>query len=68
MSTVTVSPKYQVVIPKAVRDQLGLSPGQKIQILACKDRIVLVPVLPAKRMRGAFKGIDTRVKREGDRV
>ncbi len=68
MATVTVSPKFQVVIPKEVREKLGLSPGQKIQMVVYGDRIVLIPIRPAKQMRGFLKGINTRVKREGDRV
>ncbi len=68
MAAVTVSPKFQVVIPKEVREKLGLSPGQKIQMVVYGDRIVLIPIRPAKQMRGFLKGINTRVKREGDRV
>ena len=68
MATVTISPKYQVVIPKDVRDQLGLSPGQKVQVIAYGDRIEFIPVRPIRQLRGFLKGIDTRVPREGDRV
>jgi AbrB family looped-hinge helix DNA binding protein len=68
MPAVTVSPKFQVVIPKEVREKLGLSPGQKIEVVVYDDRIVLVPIRPTKQMRGFLKGIDTRVDREGDRV
>lgn len=68
MATVTLSPKYQVVIPKAIREQLGLSPGQKIQAIAYGDRIELIPVRPISESRGFLKGIDTRVEREDDRV
>lgn len=68
MSSVTVSPKFQVVIPKEIRKRFGLVPGQKIQLVVYGDRIELIPVVPAKRMRGFLKGIDTRVPREGDRV
>lgn len=68
MATVTISPKYQVVIPKAIREQLGLSPGQKIQAIAYGDRIELIPLRPIRESRGFLKGIDTRVEREGDRV
>lgn len=68
MAAVTVSPKFQVVIPKEIRRKLGLLPGQKIQVVAYGDRIELIPVRPAKRMRGFLKGIDTRVPREGARV
>jgi AbrB family looped-hinge helix DNA binding protein len=68
VTAVTVSPKFQVVIPKEVRRKLGLSPGQRIQIVVYGDRIELIPLKPVKRMRGFLKGIDTRVPREKDRV
>jgi AbrB family looped-hinge helix DNA binding protein len=68
MAAVTVSPKFQVVIPKEIRRRLGLLPGQKVQVVVYGDRIELIPVRTAKRMRGFLKGIDTRVPREGDRV
>ena len=67
METVTISPKFQVVIPKAIRERLGLTPGQKVQAIAYGDRIELIPVQPAKRLRGFLKGIDTTVPREPDR-
>ena len=68
MAAVTVSPKFQVVIPKEIRKRFGLLPGQKIQLVVYGNRIELIPVMPVKRMRGFLKGIDTRVPREGDRV
>jgi AbrB family looped-hinge helix DNA binding protein len=68
MGTVTISPKFQVVIPKPIRQKLRLSPGQKIQAIVYGDRIELIPVRPAKQMRGFLKGIDTRVAREADRA
>jgi AbrB family looped-hinge helix DNA binding protein len=68
METVTLSPKFQVVIPKTIREQLGLSPGQKIQAVLYGDRIELIPLQPAKRLRGFLKGIDTSVPREPDRA
>ena len=68
MGTVTISPKYQVVIPKDIREKLGLSPGQKVQAVVYDDRIELIPVRPIKRMRGFLKGINRRVDREADRV
>ena len=68
MGTVTISPKYQVVIPKNIREKLGLSPGQKVQAIVYDDRIELIPVRPIKKMRGFLKGINTRVDREADRV
>jgi AbrB family looped-hinge helix DNA binding protein len=65
---VTISPKFQVVIPKEIREKLGLSPGQRVEAIAYEDRIELIPVRPIKRMRGFLKGIDTSIKREADRV
>jgi AbrB family looped-hinge helix DNA binding protein len=67
VQTVTISPKFQVVIPKSIRERLGLSPGQKVQAVLYGDRIELIPLQPAKRMRGFLKGIDTSVPREPDR-
>ena len=68
MNTVTVSPKYQVVIPRNVRDALDIRPGQKVQVLQYEGRIVLVPVVPIEQVRGFLKGIDTTIEREADRV
>jgi AbrB family looped-hinge helix DNA binding protein len=68
METVTISPKYQVVIPKTIRTRLKLRPGQKVRAIVYHDRIELVPVRPARQLRGFLKGIDTSVPRERDRV
>ena len=68
MATLTISPKYQVVIPKEIRETLGLSPGQKVEAFLFEGRIELVPVRPMKQLRGFLKGIDTSVPRDGDRV
>jgi AbrB family looped-hinge helix DNA binding protein len=68
MSTVTISPKFQVVIPKEIREKLGLTPGQKVQTVVFEDRIELIPVKHIKKMKGFLKGIDTRVPREADRT
>jgi len=68
MQTVTVSPKFQVVIPKEMRESLKLAPGQKVQALLYENRIELIPVRPIKKMRGFLKGIDTTVDRETDRL
>jgi AbrB family looped-hinge helix DNA binding protein len=64
MVTVKVSPKFQVVIPKTVREKLGLRPGQKLQILQFSDRIEFVLLQKIKNMRGFLKGIKTDVRRE----
>ena len=68
MLAVTVSPKYQVVIPKAVREQLHLAVGQKLQVLAYEHRIELLPLERAQALRGFLPDIHTQVLREDDRV
>lgn len=67
MPTVTISPKYQVVIPKEIREALSLAPGQKVEAIAYGDRIELIPVRPISEMRGFLEGIDTTIEREDDR-
>lgn len=67
METVTISPKFQVVIPKLIRETLGLTPGQKVQAIVYGDRIELIPVRSIREMRGFLKGIATTVDREADR-
>jgi AbrB family looped-hinge helix DNA binding protein len=68
MQTVTVSPKYQVVIPKAVRESLGLRPGQKMQVVEHEGRIELIPEKNITELRGFLKGINTEFEREEDRI
>lgn len=67
MSVVTVSPKFQVVIPREVRERLGLVPGQKVQAIAYRGRVELIPLRTAKSLRGFLRGIDTAHEREPDR-
>jgi AbrB family looped-hinge helix DNA binding protein len=68
MQSVTVSPKYQVVIPKIVRESMHLRPGQKMQVVEYDGRIELIPERDIKELRGFLKGIDTGFKREKDRI
>ncbi len=68
MEVVTVSPKFQVVIPLSVRRSLGIRAGQKVQVILYEGRIELVPLKPIRKMRGFLKGIDTTIEREADRV
>jgi len=68
MNTVTLSPKYQVVIPPPVREVLKLKPGQKLQVFALGGRIEIVPVKPMKEMRGFLKGVNRDFAREPDRL
>ena len=68
MQIVTVSPKYQVVIPKAVRESLQLRPGQKMRVVEYDGRIELIPERDINELRGFLKGINTEFEREEDRV
>jgi len=68
MDTVTISPKFQVVIPKEIRSRLNLRAGQKVHAMVYDDRIELVPVRPARQLKGFLRGIDTTVPREQDRT
>ena len=68
MEVVSVSPKFQVVIPRAVREALRIRPGQKVQVILYEDRIELIPIRPTREMSGFLKGIDTTIEREPDRV
>lgn len=68
MESTKVSPKYQVVIPKAVREQLHIAPGQRLQVIAFRDRIEIIPYRSIRKMRGFLSGIDTTIEREPDRV
>jgi AbrB family looped-hinge helix DNA binding protein len=68
MQTVTVSPKYQVVIPRAVREALHLRPGQKLQVIEYDGRIEYIPERDIKELRGFLKGINTEFEREKDRI
>lgn len=68
MTEVTVSPKYQIVIPKEIRESMGIVSGQKVQIMSYQGRIEVIPLKPIKAMRGFLKGIDTSVARENDRI
>ena len=68
MQTVTLSPKYQVVIPRLVRQTMHLLPGQKMQVVEYEGRIELIPDRNIAELRGFLRGIDTTVDREEDRV
>jgi AbrB family looped-hinge helix DNA binding protein len=68
METVTVSPKFQVVIPQKVREAMGLRSGEKAKVFSFRNRIEIVPVRDIRTLRGYLKGIDTSLVREGDRL
>jgi AbrB family looped-hinge helix DNA binding protein len=67
MDTVTLSAKYQIVIPRQVRERLKLRPGDKIQVISLDDVVIhLIPVRPIREMRGSLKGLDSSFTRESD--
>jgi AbrB family looped-hinge helix DNA binding protein len=68
METVTVSPKYQVVIPRSVRERLGIRAGERVQVIAYDDRIEIIPVRPARELRGFLAGVENTFEREPDRL
>jgi AbrB family looped-hinge helix DNA binding protein len=67
MTTVTISPKFQVVIPQRIRESLGLRPGQKVRVIEYDGRVEFVLILPARKARGFLKGIATDMPRDSDR-
>ena len=68
MDTVTVSPKYQVVIPKNIREALRLRPGQKMKVIEYDGRIELIPDRDISELKGFLRGINTEFVREDDRL
>jgi AbrB family looped-hinge helix DNA binding protein len=67
MEVVTVSPKFQVVIPRSIRDTMDIQPGQKVQVVRRGDHIEIIPVRPVQEARGFLRGLDTTIEREQDR-
>jgi len=68
MTTVTVSPKFQVVIPKKARESMGIRPGEKMEVIEYRGRLEFLPVKKPAELRGILNGIDTTVHRDKDRV
>lgn len=68
MTTVTLSPKYQVVIPQGIRERLRLRPGAKLMVIEFNGGVRLVPLRAASELRGIARGIDPAVPRDGDRA
>jgi AbrB family looped-hinge helix DNA binding protein len=64
MTVVTVSPKYQVVIPLEARQAIGVKPGQKMRVITYNSLVVLVPVRPVQEARGKLSGMDVRDYRD----
>jgi len=68
MLSVKVSPKFQVVIPKEIRESLQVFPGQRMQVVQYENRIELIPEKNISELEGFLKGINTTFDREKDRL
>ena len=68
MDTVTLSPRFQVVIPQAIRDALHLTAGEKLRVLRYAGRVEFIPIRPVQELRGSLRGMDTTIEREADRL
>lgn len=68
MSIITVSSKYQIVIPKEVRESLHIKPGQKLQALVVGGSVQLVPVEPIRGLKGFLGGVENDFTRDEDRL
>jgi AbrB family looped-hinge helix DNA binding protein len=68
MANVTVSPKFQVVIPREARESLHIRPGQKLQVLVYNRQLRFIPIRALRELRGAYKGVGSQVDRDDDRV
>jgi AbrB family looped-hinge helix DNA binding protein len=68
MTTVTVSSKYQIVIPKVARKNMKIKPGQKLQLIQAENKLEFIPLMSIKEARGILKGMNTDFEREKDRV
>ncbi len=68
MPIVKVSPKFQVVIPKEIRENSGIKVGSKMDIFVYDGRIELVPIKSIKSLKGSLRGINTDIERDVDRI
>lgn len=65
---VTISPEFQVVVPRSIRERLNLKPSQRMQVIPYEDRIELIPLRPARELRGYLRGMSTEMTRDADRA
>ena len=68
MNTVTVSSKFQIVIPKEIREEIGLQVGTTLEVIRYGNRIELIPIQPMATLKGFLKGINTNIMRDQDRI
>lgn len=68
MNTITLSPKFQVAIPKSIREELHLTSGMKLAIVSHEGRIELIPLGPIDKLKGLFPTLSLELEREPDRL
>lgn len=68
MERVTLSPKFQGIIPRSGRERLHLKPGQQVQVITYEDRIEFIPLRGARELRGSSRGLSTELERDHDRL
>ena len=68
MNTVTLSSDYQLVFPKEIQEAVALKAGTSFEVISYNNRIELIPIKPINNLRGIFKGIDTNIIRDDDRI
>ncbi len=68
MKTVTISPKFQVVIPERIREAMKLKPGEKVHVFQYENRIEYIPARQMRKLKGFLRGMKTSVERDDDRV
>jgi len=64
MDTVTLSTKFQLVIPRRARERIGAQPGTRFTVIEKGGVIYLVPERPTGAYRGIARGLATRAVRE----
>jgi AbrB family looped-hinge helix DNA binding protein len=68
VNTVKLSNEYQIIIPEEISKSIGLEPGSSFEVLSYNNRIELISISPIKELKGIFKGIDTNIERDDDRI
>ncbi len=68
MNTVTLSNEYQLIFPEEIRETFGMKAGTSFEVISYNNRIELIPIKSIKSLKGIFKGIDTNIMRDSDRI
>ncbi len=68
MNTVTLSTENQLIIPREICETLAVKPGTSFEVISYNNRIELIPISPVQQLKGIFRGIDTNIIRDNDRI